>query len=120
MRAHPPIDDSLLASHVSTGALPPAGLVQELVDEAYERYQLVEEGAVASYIPALARVRHDLFGLCVTGVNGAPAAPATPVTSSPFKASPNLLSSHSYARRSGPISSAARSASTAQALGLTP
>jgi len=38
--------------------------------EAYERYRGLDEGKVADYIPALARVPRDLFGIVVVGVNG--------------------------------------------------
>lgn len=55
---------------VSTGALPAASLVQEVVDEAWRRYRNVDEGEVATYIPELARTRADLFGLCVAAIDG--------------------------------------------------
>jgi glutaminase len=38
--------------------------------EAYERYRELDEGKVADYIPALARVPRDLFGIVVAGVKG--------------------------------------------------
>ncbi len=57
-------------STVSTGSLPSADLVQSLILEAHERYRSVDEGQVADYIPALARTRRELFGLCVAGING--------------------------------------------------
>lgn len=56
---------------VSTGHLPEAELVARLLGEAYERYKELDEGVVADYIPALARVSRNLFGICVVGVNGA-------------------------------------------------
>ncbi len=56
---------------VSTGHLPAAERVAALVAEAHERYQPLDEGDVADYIPALARASRRLFGLCVVGVNGA-------------------------------------------------
>ena len=55
---------------VSTGRLPDPELVARLVREAYERYQDNDEGDVADYIPALARVDRRLFGFTVVGVNG--------------------------------------------------
>lgn len=55
---------------VSTGHLPPANLVQSLVDEAHDRFQSVREGKVADYIPALAAVPADRFGLCVVSAGG--------------------------------------------------
>jgi len=41
-----------------------------LVTEVYERYRTVAEGANSEVYPALARVSHDLFGLCVVGTSG--------------------------------------------------
>lgn len=55
---------------VSTGHLPDPEWVRRLVLEAYERYRGLDEGKVADYIPALARVPRDLFGIVVAGVNG--------------------------------------------------
>lgn len=55
---------------VSTGALPPGSVVQELVNEAWRRYRNVQDGEAATYIPELARVRPDAFGLCVASVDG--------------------------------------------------
>jgi glutaminase len=40
------------------------------VAEAYERFKSADEGQNADYIPALAMVPDELFGVCVTGVNG--------------------------------------------------
>lgn len=45
--------------------------VQSLVDEAYHRFRSIDTGKVADYIPALAKVDSQLFGLCVVEVNGA-------------------------------------------------
>ena len=55
---------------VSTGSLPPPELVQAAVDEAHARFGADRAGKVADYIPALARVSPDLFGISVVGVNG--------------------------------------------------
>ncbi len=55
---------------VSTGALPPPDEVTRLVDEAFARYATVNEGSVADYIPALAAVSPDHFGISITGVTG--------------------------------------------------
>ncbi len=55
---------------ISTGHLPDPEWVRRLVLEAYERYRDLDEGKVADYIPALARVPRDLFGIVVAGVNG--------------------------------------------------
>jgi glutaminase len=71
MHAAVEVDDKTAIEAVSTGHLPPAGLVVDSISEAYERYRAIKEGVVADYIPALGRVSPDLFGLCVVGVNGA-------------------------------------------------
>jgi glutaminase len=57
-------------AYVSTGELPERELVQRLVDEAHERYRHDDEGQTSKY-PALARVRRDLFGVCVADTHGA-------------------------------------------------
>ena len=54
---------------VSTGELPDPASVRALVDEAYERYRDNREGRTATY-PPLARVPHDLFGVCVADTHG--------------------------------------------------
>lgn len=51
--------------------LPPANSVQDWLTQAYDRFQAVEQGKVADYIPALAEVPPQLFGICVAGVSGA-------------------------------------------------
>ncbi len=55
---------------VSTGMLPGWESVDELVSEAHERYRGVDTGTVADYIPALAEVDPELFGLAVVDVIG--------------------------------------------------
>lgn len=55
---------------VFTGSLPGWEQVQELTAAAYERYQGVDDGEVADYIPVLAGVDPCLFGLSVMEVNG--------------------------------------------------
>jgi glutaminase len=57
--------------YVSTGHLPPADLVKELVTEAYERFKNNTEGKNSQVYPALAVVPSTLFGICVVGTNGA-------------------------------------------------
>jgi glutaminase len=56
---------------VSTGSLPQPDDVRRAVAEAHRRYRGVREGAVADYIPVLAEVDPDLFGIAVVGVRGA-------------------------------------------------
>ncbi len=55
---------------VSTGRLPEAELVQSLLREAHTRFSACTEGRNADYIPALAAVRRDLFGIALAGVSG--------------------------------------------------
>lgn len=55
---------------VSTGTLPGWQRVDELVREAHARYAGVAEGVVADYIPVLAEVDPELFGLAVIEVDG--------------------------------------------------
>jgi glutaminase len=57
-------------AHVSTGQLPTPEEARRLIRAAYERYRGVRDGTVASYIPALASVSPDLFGLSVVAANG--------------------------------------------------
>lgn len=58
------------APFISTGQLPPAGSVQQLVDEAHARFKDVHEGEVSQVYPALARVAPDQLGICVVGADG--------------------------------------------------
>jgi glutaminase len=69
---HKPLDDA--DAYVSTGHLPPPATVQALLTEAYERYRSNTEGLNSQIYPALARVRSDLFGICVVGTGGDVAA----------------------------------------------
>jgi glutaminase len=65
------VDEAFDPAPVSTGQLPPAELVNAFLREGHERFKLVNDGKVADYIPALARVPRELFGACVVGLNGA-------------------------------------------------
>ncbi len=58
------------AGYVSTGSLPEPDAVRGMIDAAYERYRGVDDGVVASYIPALATVNPNLFGVAVVAANG--------------------------------------------------
>ena len=62
--------DVALDDNVSTGQLPREEVVRGLLVDAYERYRTVDEGVVADYIPALARVPPDLFGACIVSADG--------------------------------------------------
>ena len=61
-------------AHVSTGDLPSADAVLELVADAHQRFASVSEGAVADYIPILADASADWFGICIVSVAGRVAA----------------------------------------------
>lgn len=56
---------------VSTGKLPARSDVDAVVAEAYERNRQSSDGVVADYIPVLAEVDPELFGICVAEVDGA-------------------------------------------------
>lgn len=56
---------------VSTGVLVAPAEIRRLIEEAHARYRSLGDGKVADYIPALARVSPDLFGIAVVGVEGA-------------------------------------------------
>ena len=68
MSRDPPGDEA--APYVSTGALPAAQRVQDLVSEAYERFRANSDGHNSTVYPALARAPHDLFGICIARTNG--------------------------------------------------
>ena len=57
-------------SPVSTGHLPAAELASTLVAEAHKRFKSIDQGKNADYIPALAKVPSDLFGVSVVGTSG--------------------------------------------------
>jgi glutaminase len=59
-----------MASWISTGHLPGAAVVSDLVEQAHRRFQAVREGAVASYIPALAAADPELFAIAVASTGG--------------------------------------------------
>jgi glutaminase len=56
--------------HVSTGRLPSAGEVQALIDDTYERFRAVDDGANSDVYPALERADRSHFGLSVVGPAG--------------------------------------------------
>jgi glutaminase len=57
-------------TYISTGHLPPPEQVDALVAEAHRRHQGNLDGKCSEVYPALARVRPDLFGVCVAGIDG--------------------------------------------------
>lgn len=64
-------DNASLAAAINDGHLPSPELVRDLVNDAYDRFKTNDDGTVADYIPALAAVPRDRFGICVVGTNGA-------------------------------------------------
>ena len=58
------------ASYISTGHLPSPDQVQALVDQAHARFKSNTQGANSNVYPALARVPHDLFGVCIASTTG--------------------------------------------------
>lgn len=65
------LDPAAVRSAISTGRLPAPEHITALLNEAYDLFKEGDEGAVADYIPALAEVSPELFGICLVGVNGA-------------------------------------------------
>jgi glutaminase len=60
-----------LAALVSLGhAQAPSSDIQQAVDSAYTQFKSLKEGKNADYIPALAKVDPDLFGIAVVTVDG--------------------------------------------------
>lgn len=55
---------------VATGALPGRSAVEQQVIAAHDRSREYDTGDVADYIPALATVDPELFGVCVAQVDG--------------------------------------------------
>ena len=56
--------------HVSTGSLPDAPVVGDLLTEAHRRYAGLTDGEPSDVYPALERADPALFGICVAGVSG--------------------------------------------------
>jgi len=54
----------------SAQAIPSAEVLNRVVQEAYDRYMDVEDGATADYIPELAKVPSELFGLAIVTARG--------------------------------------------------
>ncbi|MGA1838951.1 glutaminase A [Herbiconiux sp. 11R-BC] len=64
------VDADDVIQSVSTGRMPPAPQVDDILQQAYERAERHHEGRVADYIPVLAAADPDAFGVCVAGVDG--------------------------------------------------
>lgn len=68
----PPRADRVdLIAAINDGHLPSPGQMTQLVKIAYDRFKTNDNGTVADYIPALAAMPRDRFGICVVGVDGA-------------------------------------------------
>ena len=65
------LPDDDLPFLISTGHLAAPPEVETLIRAAYQRYKGLDDGKVADYIPALAKVSRELFGICVVGTSGA-------------------------------------------------
>ena len=63
--------DKLSEQSVSAEHSSHAQIVSTFMAQAYARFKSVEAGRVADYIPALAKVPRDLFGICIVETNGA-------------------------------------------------
>jgi glutaminase len=61
---------SNIPSPISTGHLPPAERVRGLVVRAFEQFKEITDGLNADYIPALAGIPSELFGICVADTFG--------------------------------------------------
>ncbi|MFN8643033.1 MAG: glutaminase [Candidatus Binatia bacterium] len=96
---------------VSTGALPDPHLLGLALAEAHATFSEDRTGVVADYIPALARVSPDLFGISVVGVEGGRSGLATETTCSRSRASRSHSSLLWSARRSSRSGSATGSGS---------
>jgi glutaminase len=70
MDVHAAIAEGIESPFVSTGQLPSAELVQQLVERTHERYRSDDEGALSDVYPALGRVPRELYGVCVASVSG--------------------------------------------------
>ncbi len=47
-----------------------ASSFQSFINKLHSKYKLLQDGAVANYIPELAKVNPDLFSICIATVNG--------------------------------------------------
>jgi glutaminase len=66
----PSIAEQAQRPYVSTGHLPEAETVQQLVSDAHRRSKSNTDGQNSQVYPALTRVPSDLFGACVVGASG--------------------------------------------------
>ena len=64
------IDVSGVEQEVSTGSMPRWEHIERLAQDAYQRYRDYDAGSVANYIPVLAQVDPELFGLSIVDSRG--------------------------------------------------
>ena len=69
-RAAPLLLAALLAAPAGALAATPPHPFQAAVDAAWEKYRTLDEGKNADYIPALAKVDPNLFGIAIVTVDG--------------------------------------------------
>src|SRR5580765_871509 len=60
----------LMAAMTLVPSIRAQGSVQSVVDGAFAKYKSLQEGKNADYIPALAKVDPNLFGIAVVSVDG--------------------------------------------------
>ncbi len=65
------VPDEQAGAAVSTGRLPSPEIVVAALERGFERYRTDDSGVIAHYIPALAGVDPDLFGIAVVAAGGA-------------------------------------------------
>jgi len=63
-------DEADIPGYVSTGHLPEAELVEQLVRRAHARFRDNDEGETSQVYPSLAYAPRHLFGICVVGTSG--------------------------------------------------
>jgi glutaminase len=61
---------ALVGVDASAQGIPSAQVLKRAVDEAYEKFKDVKEGANADYIPELAKVPSELFGVAIVTARG--------------------------------------------------
>jgi glutaminase len=64
------LDVAGVGQAVGTGAVPPGPQIDDLLAKAFDHAARHREGAVADYIPILAEVDPEAFGMCIADVEG--------------------------------------------------
>ena len=59
-----------MATEAASSAPVDGSLIQDIVDEIYEKYRNVDDGAVATYIPELGKADPKDFAICLATVDG--------------------------------------------------